>query len=172
MARGNGNATQDATDANANAPADGSEGVTDGSNEGGTESPKAKRSSRTYIVVPMPPDLKARFESEAEAADMPAGPYVLRNIIAKFLGIEIPVQTTARRSKYSSDDERKEAQKARAQSRSATMKNLMAEFRRLQASGVSADEAVARASAAVASGSVGADAGAGETASEPEAVPA
>jgi len=115
-------------------------------NEAGTgEDADKKRGSRSYIVVPLPPDLKSRFESEAEAADLPAGPYV-RNLLAKLLGIELPpAAITARRSKYASDEERKAAQKQRNQNRSATMRDLFALFKAAQASGLSPEEAAQRA---------------------------
>lgn len=153
MAKGNGTATQDAN-------ATGSESNADGTTE-------APRKARSYIVVPMPPELKERFEAEAKAADQPVGPYVLRSVIAKQLGIDIPVTTIARRSKYASDDERKAAQKARNQSRSETMRALMANFKALQAKGVSAEDAVKQASELVASGG-----GAEASAPSEEAVPA
>lgn len=124
---------------------------TEGSTDGTTgEAPKAKRNrpDRSYVVVPLPADLKARFEEEAKTADVPVGPYV-RNLLARFLGIEIPVTTTARRSKYATDEERKNAQKARNQNRSSTMRDLMAAFRKAQASGKSPEEAAAEASAAI-----------------------
>lgn len=139
MAKGNGTAVVDgqATDATG-ATATGTEGAT-----------KKARPDRSYIVVPVPADLKTRFEDEAKAADVPVGPYV-RNLLAKFLGIEIPVSTTARRSKYENDDQRKAAQKERNQSRSGTMRDLMKAFREAQASGKSPEEAAQIASAAIA----------------------
>lgn len=99
------------------------------------------RTARSYIVVPLPPDLKTRFQEEAKVADKDVGPYV-RDLLAQFLGIEIPVTAVSRRSKYASDDERKAAQKTRNQSRAATMKNLMDRYKAALASGKSAEEAV------------------------------
>lgn len=106
------------------------------------------RPNRSYIVVPVPADLKARFEEEAKTKDVPVGPYV-RDLLAGFLGITIPATVSTRRSKYASDEERKAAQKARTQSRSNTMRSLMAAFREMQQKGVSPEEAARLASAQV-----------------------
>lgn len=140
MAQGKGNAaTVDAT---------ASDGA--GTDEGAPTETKQKkaRPNRSYVVVPMPGDLKARFENEAKAADKPVGPYVL-GLLAQSLGIEIPVTVTARRSKYNSDEERKAAQKARNQNRSATMRDLMAAFRDAQKAGANPEEAARIASEAM-----------------------
>lgn len=124
-------------------------GTAESTPEGATATEPKVRPDRSYIVVPVPAELKSRFEEEAKTADMPVGPYV-RNMLAKFLGIEIPVTATARRSKYGSDEERKAAQKARNQNRSGTMRDLMAAFREAQASGKSPEEAAQLASAKIA----------------------
>lgn len=137
MAKGNGTAVADG------------EAVATGDGTGEPAKAKKARPDRSYIVVPVPQDLKARFESEAKTADVPVGPYV-RNLLARFLGIEIPVSITARRSKYENDDQRKAAQKARNQNRSGTMRDLMKAFREAQASGKSPEEAAAIASQAIA----------------------
>jgi hypothetical protein len=117
-------------------PAAGTEGP--GGDQGEGANP---RTARSYIVVPLPPDLKTRFQEEAKVADKDVGPYV-RDLLAQFLGIEIPVTAVSRRSKYASDDERKAAQKTRNQSRAATMKDLMNRYKAALAAGKSAEEAV------------------------------
>jgi len=106
---------------------------------------------RSYIVVPVPPEVKSRFEDEAKAADKPVGPYV-RDQLFGFLGIPIPITTVTRRSKYASAEEREAAQKERHKNRSATMRDLMKAFREAQAKGLSGDAAVQAASQAVAGG--------------------
>lgn len=162
MAQGKGTAG-----AVAEAPADGATG--EAANGTTAEAKTNSRPNRSYIVVPVPADLKTRFEEEAKAADVPVGPYV-RNLLAKFLGIEIPVSASTRRSKYASDEERKAAQTTRNQTRSATMRNLMAAFRDMQAKGISPEEAARLASAQVIT-AAGGTAPAAET-PQPEAVPA
>lgn len=127
---------------------------------------KARRAQRSYVVVPMPANLKEILQGEANGKDQPIGPYV-RDLIAQLKGVEIPVTTATRRVKYANDEERDAARKARRESRSSTMKNLMNEFRKLTASGLSPEEATARAAANVASGNLTPDA-----APEGEAVPA
>lgn len=127
------------------------QGTAESTGAEGTDAKANSRPNRSYIVVPVPADLKTRFEEEAKAADVPVGPYV-RNLLAKFLGIEIPVTASTRRSKYASDEERKAAQTARAQSRSATMRNLMTAFREMQKNGVSPEDAARLASASVIAG--------------------
>lgn len=102
-------------------------------NEG--ETPAKSRPSRLYIVVPMPSNLKERLEADAKTAEKAAGPYV-RDFLAQQLGVTIEVTETARRSKYASDDERKAAQAKRNTDRSATMKLLMATFRKALKDGV------------------------------------
>jgi hypothetical protein len=114
---------------------------------------KARRAQRSYIVVPMPANLKQIFQDEANAADKPIGPFV-RDFLAQSKGVEIPVTVSTRRVKYANDEERDNARRARRESRSSTMKNLMSEFRKLQASGLSPEEATARAAANVASGNL------------------
>lgn len=115
------------------------------------EAPSEPKKDRSYIVVPLTPDVKSRFESEAKAADKPAGPYV-RDLLFGFLGIPIPATTVTRRSKYASAEEREAAQKERNKSRSATMRDLMKAFREAQKSGMTPEEAVKAASESVASG--------------------
>lgn len=112
---------------------------------------KARRALRSYVVVPMPADMKARFETDAKTADKPIGPFV-RDFLAQTLGIEIPVTTTTRRVKYATDTERDAAKVARRQERSGTMKALMAQFRALTKGGMSPEQAVLAASQNVASG--------------------
>lgn len=112
--------------------------------------PKA-RAARLYIVVPMPANMKDRFEADAKTADKPVGPYV-RDFLAQTLGIEIPVTETTRRSKYASDVERKDAQAKRNADRSSTMKNLMAAYRNALKAGLDPSAAASQAAANVASG--------------------
>lgn len=121
------------------------------------EARKARRAQRSYVVVPMPANLKELLQNEANGKDQPIGPYV-RDLIAGLKGVEIPVTTSTRRVKYASDEERDAARKARRESRSSTMKNLMEEFRKLTKSGLSPEEATARAASNVASGNLTPDA--------------
>lgn len=125
---------------------------------------KARRSQRSYVVVPMPPNMKALFEEQAKAADKAVGPQV-RDYLAAQLGIEIPVTVSTRRVKYATDEERDAAKTARRQDRSSTMKALMAQFRALTKGGMSAEQAVLAASQNVATGAPAPE-------GEPEAEPA
>lgn len=127
------------------------EGTENGTAEGAVATAETEKRDRSYIVVPLPADVKTRFEGEAKAADSPVGPYV-RNLLFGFLGIPVPVGTTARRSKYASAEDRDKAQKARNQTRSQTMRTLMAQFRKAQAAGMTDEEAAAAAGHAVAAG--------------------
>lgn len=138
MARGNGAATADG------------QATTEGQQGEQQNGSGNSRANRSYIVVPLPADLKERFENEAKTADKPVGPYV-RDMLAQFLGIEIPATVSTRRSKYANDEERKAAQAERTKSRSQTMRNLMAQFREFQAKGIPADEAARLAAAQQAS---------------------
>jgi hypothetical protein len=147
------NPSTDAAEQNTN----GSEGVE------GAQAAADTAKARSYIVVPVPPDVKSRFESEAKAADnKPVGPYV-RDLLFGFLGIPIPETTTTRHSKYASKEEREAAQKDRNKSRSQTMKALMKAFRDAQAAGVSKEEAAELAGRMVA--------GTAPTTAEPEPEP-
>lgn len=112
---------------------------------------KARRAQRAYIVVPMPPNLKEVIQGKANGSDKPIGTYV-RDFLAQAEGIEIPVTATTRRVKYANDEERDAARKSRRESRSSTMKNLMAEFRKLTAGGMSPEQATAAAAANVQNG--------------------
>lgn len=120
-----------------------------GTVEAGEVSENAQpRSNRSYIVVPLPKEIKERFEAEAEAQDKPVGPYVAR-LLADAVGFEIPATVRAGRRKYPDTPEgqeaRKAAQKARNQDRSATMRDLMKRFREAQARGLSPEEAAQEA---------------------------
>lgn len=142
------------------------EAPTDGTTGEGAATPKANaRPNRSYIVMPLPADLKARFEEEAKVKDVPVGPYV-RDLLAGYMGITIPATVSTRRSKYASDEERKAAQTQRNQSRSQTMRNLMAQFREMQKNGVSAEDAARLASAAVISGAATANGASAKPAEE------
>lgn len=121
---------------NQNAATDGTEGQTEGQT----------RSGRSYIVVPLPENVKQMFTEEAKAADVPVGPYVARQL-AQFRGFELPVITASRRRKYANAEEAAAAQKAARQERSSLMKQLLAEHK-------------ARMLAAGANGTAGAAAGA------------
>lgn len=135
---------------------------------------KARRALRSYVVVPMPAEMKAKFEEDAKTADKPIGPFV-RDYLAAQLGIVIPVTVSTRRVKYESDEARDAAKVARRQERSGTMKALMAQFRALTKGGMSPEQAVQAASANVANGvPVPAEAGAAGSGAEqaPAEVPA
>lgn len=134
MARSNGSTATDA---------EGTDQTSGTDAEGGTT--KAKP-NRLYIVVPMTAEMKSLFESEATEAKVSVGPFV-RNWIAQQRGLEIPVVTTARRSKYANDEERKAAQTARNATRSGTMKDLMAAYKKLLESGVGPEQAAQMAAA-------------------------
>jgi hypothetical protein len=157
MARGNGSATDTADATNAATGTETGGGVTELSAEDQAKldakraQRKARRAQRSYVVVPMPPNLKDALQADATAKDQTIGPFV-RDLLASMKGIEIPVTVSTRRVKYGSDEERDAARKARRESRSFTMKNLMAEFRKLTASGLSPEEATARAASNVAGG--------------------
>lgn len=112
---------------------------------------KARRSLRSYVVVPMPGNMKALFEEQAKGADKPIGPFV-RDYLAAQMGIEIPVTVSTRRVKYATDEERDAAKLSRRQERSGTMKALMAQFRALTKRGMTPEQAVLAASANVANG--------------------
>lgn len=91
-----------------------------------TAAPEAP--ARSYIVVPMPSNMREMIVAEAKAADKPVGPY-LRDWIAAQRGIELPATVTTRRSKYTSEEERKAAQKERNKSRSELIKQLLQQHR-------------------------------------------
>lgn len=141
VARGNGTAE---------APSGTTEGANGEAGSNGTDAAKSKkvRPDRSYIVVPVPAELKARFEEEAKTADKPVGPYV-RDLLAEKLGITIEMPTTARRSKYENDEQRKAAQKARNQTRSGEMRDLMKLFREAKAKGANPEDAARIASQGV-----------------------
>lgn len=120
--------------------------------QAGAEGTAAPKRERSYIVVPLTPELKERFESEAKAADnKPVGPY-FRDLLFGLLGIPIPETTVVRHSKYASKEEREAAQKERNKNRSTTMKTLLERFRQAQKTGVSDDQAADLAARAVATG--------------------
>lgn len=148
MARGTGN---EATVAEAEAPKQELTAEEQAKADAKKEQRKARRAQRTYVVVPMPANLKSVFEEEAKNADKAIGPYV-RDFLAQVKGIEIPVTVTTRRVKYANDEERDAAKKARRESRSSTMKALLAHFNQLTKGGMSAEQATAQAAANVANG--------------------
>ena len=115
------------------------------------EARKQRRAQRSYVLVPMPAAMKTKVDEDAKAASKPNGVY-LRDLLAGQWGIEIPVTTTTRRQKYASDEERDAAKKARRESRSNTMKGLMAAFNQLTKSGLAPEQATALAGAVVATG--------------------
>lgn len=153
MARGNGTDSAGAEGATATAEAPTTELTPEeqAKLEAKREARKARRAQRSYVLVPMPSNMKAVFEDEAKTAEKPLGIYV-RDFLAGQRGIEIPVSVTTRRQKYASDEEREAAKKARRESRSNTMKGLMATFNLLTKSGISAEQATAVAAAALTSG--------------------
>lgn len=136
---------------------------------------KARRQNRSYVVVPMPQNMKALFEEEAKVADKTVGAHV-RDFLAGIKGIEIPVTVSTPRRKYATDEERDAAKKQRRESRSGTMKGLMHAFQALVKSGVSAEQATAIAAAAMASGrsieDIMKEQGIGQPAEEGAAAPA
>ena len=101
--------------------------ATEGEQQDGEQKPKrAANPNRSYIVVPMPPNMKKLFEDEA--GDKAVGPYV-RDLLAQQRGIEIPKTEVSRRHKYANEEEKKAALKAQRKSRSDLIKQLMAEHR-------------------------------------------
>ena len=115
------------------------------------EKRKQRRQLRSYIVVPMPANMKSIFEAEAQQAEKPAGVFI-RDLLAGQRGIEIPVSVSTPRRKYATDEEREAAQKTRRETRSNTMKALFAQFNALKAQGLSVEQATAQAAANVADG--------------------
>lgn len=100
--------------------------------------PAETNNGRSYIVVPMPAFLRERFIQEAKQADKPTGPYV-RDLLAEKLGIELPKEAVTRRTKYSSPEEAKAAQKVRSKERNELIKALLAEHKARLTGGAGSD---------------------------------
>ena len=93
-----------------------------------TEAGEEESSTRTYVVVTMPPDMKAAIEAAAKAQEIPVAVWA-RRLLASEVEYLLPEGTITRARKYSSDEERKQAQKARQKDRNQLIKGLLAQHR-------------------------------------------
>lgn len=94
------------------------------SNETTTETEQSDRSS---IALQVPNELKTLVDAKADAVKLSTAAYV-RGLVAADCGYTMPADFGTR-SKYGSDDERKAAAKAKAQSRNKLLNMLLKEYR-------------------------------------------
>jgi hypothetical protein len=82
------------------------------------------------FTLNMPIGLRVQLEKAAQDAELTPAQYV-RTLIAKQLKYDLPSENgSSRARKYQTEDQRKEAMRARAKEKSAEAAALLAEFRR------------------------------------------